>query len=156
MHAAAGADAKAVDCREDRECRRGDQRITDGPVRELEKIARKSYSDRCHAASLNDQEQDPAVKKGDARMERFTQVSVLTADDWQTRGEFGVDKTAEEGNHAAGNPYCQDEERSVDAFGDEVGIDENSRADDAAHHSHGGAEEAEMPREAAAGRSAVA
>ena len=85
-------------------------------------------------------------------MERFAQISVLAADDGQAGGEFGVDKAPKERKEATRNPSGQDEERSVHAFGDEIRINENSSADDAAHHGHGGAEKAEMAREATAGR----
>jgi hypothetical protein len=85
-------------------------------------------------------------------MEGFAKISVLTTDDGQAPSELGVNEATEKRDDTARNPYRQDEEGSVDAFSDEIGIDEDSRADDAAHHGHGGAEKAEMAREGGAGR----
>ena len=45
------------------------------------------------------------------------------------------------------DPRPEDERRCVDSLRDDVGVDENSRADDAAHHGHGGAEEPELAGE---------
>ncbi len=151
LHAAAGTDAEAIDRSEKRQGRGGDERIVDGPLREFEEIARERDGDGGHATSLNDEKQHPAVKKCDAGMERFAKISVLAADHGQPRGQFGVNEAAKERDEAAGNPHRQDEEACVDAFGDEIRIDENSRTDDAAHHCHGGAEKAEMARKPAAG-----
>ena len=84
-------------------------------------------------------------------MERFAKISVLAADHGQPRGEFGVNEAAKERDEAARDPHRQDEEGGVDAFGDEIRIDENSRTDDATHNCHGGAEKAEVAREPATG-----
>src|SRR5262249_51825182 len=150
------ADAEAVDGSEKRERGRGNERIVDGPVGEFEKVASEGDRYGGHSAGLNDEKQHPAVEKRDPGMERFPEISVLAADDGQARSEFGVDKAAQKSDEAAGKPHRQDEERAVDAFGDEIGINEDSRADDAAHHSHGGPEKAEMAREGPAGCVALA
>jgi len=152
LHAAAGADAEAVDGSEKREGGCGDEGIIDGPLREFEEVAGEGDRDGGHAPGLDDEKQHPTIEKCDARMEGFAKVSVLAADYGQARGEFRVNEAAEKSDEAAGNPNGQDEEGSVDAFGDEIRIDENARADDAAHYGHGGTEKAEMAREASARR----
>src|SRR5437764_1690626 len=114
LHAAAGADPEAVDSGEEGQRGGGDERIAEGGMRELQEVAREGDRHSGHAACLNHQKQDPAIKKCDARMKRFAEVSVLAADDGQARGEFGVNEATEKSNHTAGDPNRQDEERSVD------------------------------------------
>src|SRR5438094_4451088 len=151
LHAAAGTDAEAIDRSEKRQGRGGDERIVDGPLREFEEIARERDGEKKKPTSLNDEKQHPAVKKCDAGMERFAKISVLAADHGQPRGQFGVNEATKECDEAARDPHRQDEEGGVDAFGDEIRIDENSRTDDAAHDGHSGAEKAEVAREPATG-----
>jgi len=149
LHAASGAYAEAVDGGEQGQGTCGQVRIPDRPMREFEKIACEDDCDGSHAAGLNHQQQHPAIEKRHARMKRFAQVSVLAAHGGQARGEFGIDEAAEKRDDTAGNPSRQDEERGVDALGDQIRIDEDSRADDAAHHGHGRAKQAEMACQAA-------
>src|SRR5262249_23640223 len=100
-------------------------------------------------ARLDHQKQHPAIKKRNTGIKRFAQVGVLAANNRQARGEFDVDESAKERHDAAGNPCRENQKRSVDPFGNEIGIDENSDANNTAHHDHDGAKETKMTREAA-------
>ena len=70
------------------------------PVRKLQKVSSKRDCHRGHAASLNHKQQHPSIKKGDCRMQRFAQIGILPADYRQPRGQFRVDKSAGERDHA--------------------------------------------------------
>src|SRR5690348_6333761 len=82
-------------------------------------------------------------------MKRFAHESVLAAHGGQARGEFVIDEAAEQRDDPAGNPSRTDEERGDDELGEQISIDEDSRADDAANHGNGRAEQAEMVCQAA-------
>ena len=70
----------------------------------------------------------------------LAQIKILSARARQARRQFGPDECAEQGQAAAEKPDSQNQEWSVYAEGDHVRIDEDARADDAAHHDHGGIE----------------
>ena len=69
-------------------------------------------------------------------MVRVAQVDVLTAGARCGGAEFGVGERADERDCAAGRPGAEDERRAVEAPGDDIGIDEDARTDDAADHDH--------------------
>ena len=119
-------------------------------MRQLEKIARKRDRDRRHPPGLDDEQQHPAVNEGHRRMQRLAQIRILATDDGQARGQFRINKSAGQRDQAAHDPRAEDERRCVDPLGDEIGIDENARADNAAHHRHRRAEKAEAAGELAA------
>ena len=150
LQPAARAHPETVDHREQRQRRRRDERVIQRPLRQLEEIAGKSHRHRRHAAGLDDEQQHPAVNESHRRMQRLAQISVLPADDRQPRGQLRVNKSAGQRDQPARDPRPENERRSVDPLRDDVGIDENARADDAAHHRHRRAEQAELAGELAA------
>ncbi len=80
-------------------------------------------------------------------MECLAQIGVLAADDREPRRQLRVDETAGQSDQAARDPRAEDQQRGMDPLGDKIGIDENARADDAAHYGHGGAEKPELTRQ---------
>ena len=96
-----------------------------------------------HATRLDHQQQYPAIEECDQGIVRVAQISVLPADLGHTRGQFSPDKGGGQGNGAAGQPCAQYQRRRVYPLRDDVGIDEDSAADDSAHDQHGGVEESE-------------
>ncbi len=119
-------------------------------MRQLQKISRKRDRDRRHSTGLNDEQQDPAVNERHRRMQCLAQIRILSAHDRQPHRQFRVDESADERDQSAGDPRAQDQRGSMDAFRDDVGIDENPRADDPAHHRHGRSEQAELATESSA------
>ena len=102
---------------------------------------------RSHPAGLRHQEKDPSVDECDRRMVGLAQIKILPARARQAGGELGPDERAEQGKSSAHEPHSQDQEWSVHAKRNHVGIDENAGADNAAHHDHGGVEYSEqLPR----------
>ena len=144
MQAAARAHAEAIDRGQQCEGRGCDERIAQRPLRQLEKIAGKGHRHGRHPASLDDEQQHPAVNKCHRRMQRLSQISVLPAHDRQPRRQLGVNESARERDQPARDPGPEDQRRSMDPLRDDVGIDENPRADYAAHHRHRGPEKAEL------------
>ena len=60
-------------------------------------------------------------------------------------GELGIDKGPEHRDHSARNPGGQDKHRRMDPLGHDIGIDEDPRADNAAHDQHRRVKGAELP-----------
>ena len=85
-------------------------------------------------------------------MQSFAQVGILPADYRETRGQFRIDESADQCDQSARDPNAHDERGRLHALRDQVGVDENSRADDAAYHSHDGAEKTELTSESLMGR----
>src|SRR5580692_5488484 len=82
-------------------------------------------------------------------MKRLAQIGVLTANHGQTGSQFGVDKAAEQGNEAAGNPGAQDQRRGMHLVSNYVWVYEDPRADDPTHDGHRGTKQAKLPGESA-------
>jgi hypothetical protein len=93
-----------------------------------------------HASSLDDKQQHPPVEKCDRWMIGLAEVRVLTANFGKRGRQFSPDEGAAYSNNAAKNPGSQDQCWSVHLLRNDVGIDENTGADDAAHDEHGGVE----------------
>ena len=70
----------------------------------------------------------------------LTKIKILSARARQARRQFGPDEGAEQGESSAQQPDAENQKRRVDPQRDNVGIDEDAGADDAAHHDHGGVE----------------
>src|SRR5690349_5160531 len=117
------------------------------PSSQLKEVARERDRDRRHAAGLDYQQQRPAIEESEERMVSFAQIGILPADLWQTLSQFGVDERTGKRNDAARDPRSQNERRSVDLLGDHVGIDEDTRPNNAAHHQHCRVEESKPARE---------
>ena len=73
-------------------------------------------------------------------MVRLAKIEILAAGSGHARGKFGPDECAEQSEYAAENPDTENQKRRVDVERDDVGIDEDAGADDAAHDDHGGVE----------------
>jgi hypothetical protein len=65
-----------------------------------------------------------------------------------TRGELGVYERSGKRNRSPRRPCTKNQERSVDLLRYDIGIDENSRAYDAAHDEHHGVEQPQSAKEA--------
>ena len=113
------------------------------PARQFQKVARERYRDRRHAAGLNHQQQHPSVQKSGQRMKRVAQVCILPAHIRHARRQLGIDERAQHRHHAARHPHPEDQHRRMDLPGHNVRIDEDARADDAAHDDHGGVEQSD-------------
>ena len=120
-------------------------------MRERSRVLRERHGYGGRAARIDYQQADPAVKKAEQWMKGFAKVGVLAADLRHARGEFGVDEGAQEGDDSSRDPRPQNQRGGVEQVRDDVGIDENSGADDAAHHDHGRVEEAELRGESGTG-----
>ena len=151
LHRAARAHAEAIDDREAREHECGDPAIRNRDRRHGVKIFCECHSYRSHSSGLNYQQQNPAVKKRDRWMIGLAQVRILAAGTGHARGEFRIDKSTEQRDCAADGPSAEDQHGRVDLLCDDVRIDENPGADDAAHDDHRGVEEPEA-RDELAGR----
>jgi hypothetical protein len=82
-------------------------------------------------------------------VEGFAEVGVLPAHLGASRGQLGVDERARERDRATGEPRAEDEEGRVHLLRDDVRVDEDARADDAAHHDHRRVEQPQPPRQPA-------
>jgi len=72
-------------------------------------------------------------------------VCVLPAHSRSARCQFGVNEGAQHGHNAAGRPHAQDKHGRVQLLRHHVRVDEDASADNAAHHDHGGVEQANLP-----------
>ena len=147
LHIAAGTHSEAIDRRQTQQGHGRDQPIAGGEPGDLPIVPAESDRDRRHPAGLRYQKKDPSVDERDRRMISLAQVKILPARARQARGQLGPDERAEQGKSSAEKPDSQDQERSVHAQRNHVGIDENAGADNAAHDDHGGVEYSEqLPR----------
>ena len=80
-------------------------------------------------------------------MKRLAQVSVLAADRRPARRQFRINECAQHRNHAAGDPHSENQQRGVQLLRDDIRVDEDAGADDAAHDDHGGVEESHLPEQ---------
>ena len=117
--------------------------IAGGQAADLSKISRERDRNGGHPAGLRHQQQHPAVEKRDRRMVGLAQVEILASSAGQPRGEFRPDERAEQREQASQRPAAENQEWGVHAKRDDVRVDENSGADDATHHDHGGIEDSQ-------------
>src|ERR1043166_9631692 len=80
-------------------------------------------------------------------MQGVAQVCILPADDRKPRRQLGVNSAADERNDSTTNPGQQNQWGGVDSFRDQIGINENSGADNSADHCHRCAEQTERSKE---------
>jgi hypothetical protein len=71
-----------------------------------------------------------------------TQIRILAARGGHAVRQFRPDEASHQRDTAADQPRAQYQCRRVDALGDHIGVHEDPRANDAAHHQHGGVEQA--------------
>src|SRR4029079_8026553 len=114
---------------------------------QFDKISCERHGHRSHATCLNHQQQHPAIKKRDRRMKCFSQVSVLPADVRSHGSQFSPDECSSECKETSEHPRTENQEWSVNLECDHRGFHKDPGADNAAHHDHGGIEEAESPGE---------
>src|ERR1041384_6120736 len=134
---------ETVDDCEHREHDGGEISVWNRKICQFDKIPCERNRHCSHAACLNHEQQYPAIKKCDRRMKRFSQVSVLTADVRSQSSQFSPDECGGECKEAAKHPGAENQERSVNLKRDHRRIHKDPRADNAAHHDHGGIKEAE-------------
>ena len=142
-----GPHAEAVDAGQRGQGEDGHGRLGQRHRHELAEVAGEGHGHRGHPAALRDEEQRPAVEKGDPRAVGLAQVGVLPAHRGAQRGELGVDEGPGEGDEAAEAPRGQDERRRAHLPRHDVGVHEDARPDDAPHHEHRGAEGADLAGE---------
>src|SRR5262249_31531474 len=92
---------------------------------------------------LDDEEQGPAVQESDQRMEGLAEKRVLSAHPGQHGAQLGEDECAGQRDGTATDPGRQNQEWGLYPLGDDVWIDEDAGADDAAEDDHRRVEEAE-------------
>jgi hypothetical protein len=149
---AARLDAEVVDQGQEgdgRDCQRNRRRIR--PAAETQRVAGKRDRDGRDRAAFNQQEQRPAVHEAHERMPPVSQVEILTAGFREDRAELGIGKCTGERDQAPGNPRREHERARVEALGNNVGIDEDAGADDAADDDHRGIEWSQRAAETHAG-----
>src|SRR4051812_2102325 len=76
----------------------------------------------------------------------LAKIKILAAGLRQSCREFRQDNPAEQRQHTAEEPHTQNQKRRVNVQGNDIGIDENARADDASHDDHGGVERVQASR----------
>src|SRR5262245_7788751 len=74
-------------------------------------------------------------------MKRLTEERVLPADPWHHRAQLGKDKRAGQRDHPSRHPNRKNQERRLDRLRDDIRVNENARADDAADDDHRRVEE---------------
>lgn len=151
LHTAPCAHAEAIDYRQEHHDRDRGKFFRNHAVRERSRVLRERHRYSGGAARIDYQQADPAVKKAEQWMKRFAKVGVLAADLRHASGEFGVDESAEQGDDSSCDPRAQNQRGGVHQIRDDVWIDEDSGADDAAHHHHSGVEKAKLPGESGRG-----
>jgi hypothetical protein len=111
-----------------------------GSAGELERVPGEGDRDRRHSTGVDDQEHRPATEEGHQRMEGLPEVGVLASHRRHPLRQLGVDEGAHQGHHPPHDPRPEDERRGVHVLGDDGRVDEDARADDAAHDQQGGLE----------------
>src|SRR4051812_47293747 len=76
-------------------------------------------------------------------MVRVAEIGILSADIRASRGKLGVHERTDQGDDTTDDPGAEHERGSMDGPRDDARVDEDSGADDAAHHDHGRVERAE-------------
>ncbi len=141
----AGSGAQAIDGREPQEDGRGDRAVAPRRAADFPVVSRKRYCYGGHSAGLRHEQEHPAVDEGHRRMISLAQIEILPARSGQARGQFRPDEGSQQGQRTARHPDAQDEKRRVHLPCDHARVHEDARPDDAAHHQHGGVEDAELP-----------
>ena len=115
-----------------------------GKARQLVEVAAENNCRAGHAASLDDEQQRPAVKECDYRMIRIAQVGVLAANARPKHREFCVYERSDQRDGATEQPRAKNQHRRMQLARDDGWIYKNAGADDPAHHDHRGVERAEL------------
>ncbi len=147
LHVASRAHSKAVDRSQTQQGHGRDRSISGREPGDLAIVAAERDGHGCHAAGLRHQQKNPSVDESDRRMVGFAQIKILSARARQARRQLRPDERAEQGQAAAEQPDSENQKRSMYAQRDDVGIDENAGADNAAHDDHGGVEHSEQSAE---------
>jgi hypothetical protein len=74
----------------------------------------------------------------------FAQVQILAARPWEPRRKFRPDERAEHRERPARQPNAENQRRRVYTQSDHIGIDENTRPHDPAHHDHRGVKQSKQ------------
>ena len=138
MQGTAGPYARAVDHRQNQQSKHRHLPVGGVNSRQLKEITRESYCYGSHAASLNHQEQHPAIKESSQWMIDVAQVGVLAANVRHTVSQFRPNKRSDQRDDAAGEPCAQNQRRCVYALSNYIRIDKNARPNRTAHHQHDG------------------
>ena len=96
---------------------------------------------------LDHKQQHPSIEKADGGMKGLAQIRVLAANFRPERRQFGIDERAQHGDHAADDPDAEDQQGRVQLLRDDVRVDEDAGADNAAHDDHGGVEQPDLPKQ---------
>jgi hypothetical protein len=118
-----------------------------GQAEQRPQIVCERNGDTSRRARLDDQQQRPAVQERHERMKRLTEESILAADFRHHRAQLGKDKCAGQRDQSARHPYCKNQKRRLDRPRDDIRVDENAGADDAADDDHRRVEEVEFAGE---------
>ena len=147
LHIAAGAHSKAIDRRQTQQGCGRDRPIADREAGDLAIVPAERDRHRRHPAGLGHQKKHPSIDERHRGMVGLTQIKILSARARQARRQLGPDEGTEQGKSSAQEPDAENQKRSVHAERDDVGIDEDTGADNAAHDDHGGVEYSEqLPR----------
>ncbi len=148
QHAASRFHAEEIDDRQhdhrgdrERHCRRV------RPSDETKRVIGERDRDGGDRAALDQRQQRPSVEEPGQRVVAIPQVDVLPAGARELRAQFGIGERAGERDGASRGPRRQHQHRGVEALRDDVGIDEDAGADDAADDHHRGVERAERALE---------
>ena len=80
-------------------------------------------------------------------MECLAQIGVLASNSGHAGRQLRIDESAENGNYTTRHPHPENQNRSMQLLRNDVRIDENAGADNAAHNDHGGVEQAHLAQE---------
>ena len=137
LHTAARSHAHAIDDRQRSDDDDGCDFLGASGEYELKIFGERDHHGR-GATRVNHKQCHPAIKKSNRRMIGLAQVGVLAAYPRHAIRKFRVDKRTHERDCASRNPRGKNQRRRMNNFSDDIGIDKDSRAYDAAHHDHRG------------------
>jgi hypothetical protein len=147
LNVAARSDTGPVDDREQRQCRDGDPLLGCERSGQLVEVAGEGHRDGSHAATLDHEQQRPAVEEGGERVKGVPDVRVDATDGRAQSRQLRVDERTDQRDHAPDDPRAEDERRGLDVSRHDVRVDEDPGTDDAPHHQHRRVERVEAARE---------
>ena len=134
---AARANTQTIDQRQNAQSQDRDRSFGHRQRDEFKEVTGKGNRDRGHSARLDHEQQSPPVKERRHWAKGVPKIGILAANLGAADRQLGIDKGRGKRDHAAGDPYSDDQDRRVDVPRNLGRVDENSRSDDPAHDQHG-------------------
>ena len=118
-----------------------------GPPEQSQGIGREGDRHGSNRAGFNHQQQGPPVEKAGQRVPAVAKVDVLSAGAGKHATQLRVGECANESDGASRDPGRKHQDAAVQRAGDQVGVDEDAGADNAADDDHRGVEGAKRTTE---------